>query len=387
MTDYQQYVGGKAGTADQTLSPVQIGWVNQQGGANDLAPEATSAAEFSVKYVNDHLGGIQGHPLKLVECTIPDTVAAASQCGQQMANNSAVKVVAPGPITVGNEAFESAIAPTSKPLVFGVGASEQDVSYSPGFLLFGDSLHLEGPFATYIAQDLKAKQVAIIYENIPGASVSAQVVANGLKILGINSKVVAFDPSAPDLTAPLTASGAASADALVPILFGNYCVTLNKALTQLNIKTPVVTNVTCISADIIKGDGGTLPPWTYAVGGSLAADASDPSGAALTAVAKLYNAEAQVSDIWFDVTFSQILTITKFLDQVGSTGTSAQITSAAQAYKGPLLWGPATLVCGKYKDAPSVCNDQDQFFTFVGPTTKRVQAFIGPPPGLTVPTT
>ncbi len=194
---------------------MQVGWFNQSGGATDLAPEATTGAELATKWINTYGGGIQGHPVKLVECSTNSTVAGAAQCGQQLANNSAINVIGGGAVTVGNSALESALAPTKKPIVFSVPGSEEDVSYSPGFILFGDGLHLEGPISTFIAQNLKAKNVAIIYQNIPGASTSAQIITNGLTILGVKSKVVAFDPTSPDLTAPLTASGASSADALV----------------------------------------------------------------------------------------------------------------------------------------------------------------------------
>src|SRR5215218_6581712 len=36
VSDYQAYVGGKAGKADSSKSPVYIGWVNQQGGQQEI---------------------------------------------------------------------------------------------------------------------------------------------------------------------------------------------------------------------------------------------------------------------------------------------------------------------------------------------------------------
>lgn len=386
VTNYLAYVGGKAGAADPSLSPVEIGWVNQQGGANDLAPEATKGAQMSVDYINQHLGGIHGHPLKLVTCFVPDKVSSAAQCGQQMANDPKVQAVAVGAVTIGNQAMESALKPTRKPVIFGVSANETDVSYKPGFLLFGDSLHLEGPLATFIGKDLHAKTASIVYENVPGNSLNATVIANGLKLEHVATKEVGFDPTTTDLSGPLIAAQAQAKDVLVALVFGDECVNVNKALQQLNITKPVVTNVTCISSSIIKGDGGVLPSWYYAVGSSLASDASDPSGAAFAKVAKLYGDQSLVSDNWITVTFSQILTIARLLNQVGpANATAARITSAMRAFKGPLLWGPPHLVCGKYTSAPSVCNDEVQFFHFANGKFHRTQRWIGPPPGLTVP--
>jgi hypothetical protein len=122
------------------------------------------------------------------------------------------------------------------------------------------------------------------------------------------------------------------------------------------------------------------------VGSSLASDSTDPSGAAFTTVADMYKAQSLVSDNWITVTFSQLLTIAKLLNEVGpADATAARFTSAAHAFKGPLLWGPPQLVCGKYKSAPSVCNDEVQFFHYQNGKFDRTQQWIGPPPGLTVP--
>ena len=121
------------------------------------------------------------------------------------------------------------------------------------------------------------------------------------------------------------------------------------------------------------------------MGSSLDSDATDPSGAAFTKVAALYGETSLASDNWITVTFSQILTIDRFLNQIGPDATAAEITSAAQAFKGPLLWGPPQLVCGKYKTAPSVCNDEVQFFYFADGKFTKAESWTGPPPGLTVP--
>src|SRR5262245_54466990 len=70
VTDYVTYTGGKAGKADQSLPPVSIGWVNQQGGQVEIGRFATNGAELAVKYVNEELGGIGGHPVQLKTCFI-----------------------------------------------------------------------------------------------------------------------------------------------------------------------------------------------------------------------------------------------------------------------------------------------------------------------------
>jgi hypothetical protein len=56
-----------------------------------------------------------------------------------------------------------------------------------------------------------------------------------------------------------------------------------------------------------------------------------------------------------------------------------------RAFKGPQLFGPPTLSCGKYPATPSVCNDENQYYYYTDGTFKQVTSFIGGPPGMTVP--
>ena len=66
VTNYLTYVHGTAGKADPKKSKIYIGWVNQEGGQVVIGGLATAGAQLAVKYVNDELGGIDGHPVVLV---------------------------------------------------------------------------------------------------------------------------------------------------------------------------------------------------------------------------------------------------------------------------------------------------------------------------------
>jgi branched-chain amino acid transport system substrate-binding protein len=386
VTNYVKYVGGKAGSANSKLSPVYIGWVNQQGGEADLAPEATTGAQFSVKFVNQRLGGIDGHPLILETCFIPDTVSAAQQCGDQFANDSRIKLVVVGStLSVGNQAFENALRPTRKLLIFFSG-TPVDSSYKQAIWLYGSGTSLEGPLATFAAQDLHAKSVALVWDEIPGESVIIGQIVAALKLEHVKYTSVGFDPSTTDLTVPLEAADASKASVILAGVNGPPCVNFNTALKQLGINKPVIANVTCISGSIITGDGGVLPRWYYAVGSSLDSDTSDPSGAAFNRIAKEYGISSLASDNWITVTFSQILTAVKFMNEVGPTHLQpAALYAVAKDFHGPMLWGPPTLTCGDFTSAPQVCLDEDQFFQ---PNAKgvfiRVQSWIGPPKGASI---
>ena len=87
MTNYVKYVGGKNGAANNKLAPVQIGFFNQQGGAIVIGANATNGAQLAVNYANKHLGGVDGHPIKLVTCFIASAEEEGTTCGQKFLAN------------------------------------------------------------------------------------------------------------------------------------------------------------------------------------------------------------------------------------------------------------------------------------------------------------
>lgn len=391
VTDYTAFIGGHAGAANSSLSPIDIGVINQQGGSADLAPEWTNGAQVAADYINQVGGGIDGHPVKLVTCFVPDVVANAAQCGQQFANNPAIQAVAVGPLAIGNQAMESALAPTGKLLVWGISTSPVDVTYKSGYILFGDATHVEAPLATFMKQYLHAKSVSIIYPNVPGSSIDAQIVQAALQYEGIPVKIVGFDTSTTNLAEPLIASGAASASVLLNDSVGPaMCSDSYKAIKQLNITTPVLANVPCDNQITATGDGGTLPiGWYYASAIPLPGDAADPSFPAFAKVAGQFGNGQYGTDSWTANAFGQLLTIAKWDDELltsGKTITPANLNTVAKAFKGPVPQGAPSLVCGSFPQALAVCNDRDQFFQNTAPGVfKAIARWIGPPAGFQIP--
>jgi branched-chain amino acid transport system substrate-binding protein len=391
VTDYTAFIGGQSGKADPSKSTIDIGVINQQGGTADIAPQWTNGAQIAADFINNDAGGIGGHPVQIVRCFIPDQVANAAQCGQQMVNNSAIQAVSVGAVAIGNQAMESAVAPTGKVLVFGVAVSPVDTTYKPGYILFGDGTHVEAPLATFIKVYLHSKSVAIVYPNLPGSNVVAEITQSALQYEHIPTKIVGFDPTTTNLTAPLVAAGAATAglvinDSPVP----QICSNIYKAIQQLNITTPVLAKVPCDTTVTAQGDGGQLPTgWYYASANPLPGDAADPSLAAFKSVADQFGQNQWDNDPWTADSFAQLLTIAKFDDEVLTSGkglTAANIDKVANGFRGPVPQGAPSLVCGSFPQAPAVCNDRDSFFQNTSPGVfKAVARWIGPPVGWQIP--
>ena len=368
VTNYLSYVGGKAGPADQSLPPVTIGFVNQQGGQQQIGPLATNGAQIAVKYINTELGGINGHPLVLKTCFIRSAEEEGTTCGQQFLANKSISVIDEGAVAIGDQSFQSTIGAT-KPVIVGVAVTPIDAAKPSNIVLFGDATHVLGPFGTYAQQVLHAKTAALVYPNIAGITQGATAIADGLQKVGVKVKKVGYDESQTDLIGPLTSAGATSADMVIPYSDSSGCVNLAKGLKQLGITDTkkIVSAPLCLNGLVAAGLGGDFPIWTYAIASSLYGDPTDPGMPAYMKVMAKYGTPAVAPDPWVIVTFGQILTTARFLNELGYGHITPQaILQKAKAFKGPVALGAPSLDCGKYPTAPGICNDRTQFFLYKG---------------------
>ena len=248
VTNYLAYVHGKAGKANPKLSKVYIGWVNQQGGQVVIGGLATAGASLAVDYINQYLGGVGGHPVQLVPCFIKSAEEEGTTCGQKFVNDKRISVVAEGAVATGAQSLHATIGAT-KPIVTGVAITPVNGASKTGVVLFGDGPHILLPFGNYAKNVLHAKTAAVVYPNAPGVAESGQVIAKGLKDAGIATKQVGYTQGQSDLTAPLLAAGAATADFIAPYGSASDCANQAKALKQLGItdSKKIVTAPLCLN--------------------------------------------------------------------------------------------------------------------------------------------
>ncbi|MGZ4316571.1 MAG: ABC transporter substrate-binding protein [Gaiellaceae bacterium] len=385
VTNYVTYIGGKAGKANSKLSPVVIGAVNTQGGQVLIGPNWTKGAELAVKYVNNYLGGVQGHPVVLSECFTTSAEEDGTKCGQKFANDKRISVIELGAVAVGNQSLYAALG-GKKPIVSGVALLPVDAIQKNEFALFGTNDSVLGPWGTFAKTQLKAKTAAVIYPQIPGIDVGAKVEKTSLEDAGIATKLVGFDPNSTDLTGPLTAAGAQTADIVVPQSNAAGCVNVAKTLQQLGVPgSKIVSNPLCLSGEVAAGLGGDLAPWVYGIASSLAGDKSDKAVVPYNkAMAKLGQAKL-AQDAWVIVSWGQILTTVKVMNALGVKNlTAAKLTTGLRSFKGPQALGAPSLHCGKYKTEPAACNDQAQFFQYQGKGVfKRLTGWLRPPSNFT----
>jgi branched-chain amino acid transport system substrate-binding protein len=382
VTDFVSYTAGKAGKADSSLPPVNIGWINQQGGQQVIGALATNGAQLAVKYVNAELGGVGGHPIALKTCYIASAEEEGTTCGQRLAADKQVSVINEGGVAIGVQSLYSTLG-TAKPVIAGVAATPIDSVQKNTVILFGDVTHVLGPFGTYATTVLHAKTAALVYPNIAGIIEGAKAINDSLQRAGVKVKKVGYSPSQTDLIGPLTSAGAQTADMVIPYSDASGCVNLAKGLKQLGITDAkkIVSAPLCLNSQVMEGLGGDFPIWTYAIASSLFGDKTDPGVPSYAKVAQTYGATKDAPDPWNIVAFAQILTTVRFLNQVGYDKITPQaVLEKAKAFTGPVALGAPALRCGKYSAAPAVCNDRAQFFQYQGKFAfAKVAGWLQPP--------
>jgi branched-chain amino acid transport system substrate-binding protein len=367
VTDYVDYTGGADGKADRSQSPVTIGWLNQQGGALGF-PAATEGAEAAVKYVNEHLGGIDGHPLALHSCFVAENEQEGNACGLELVNDADVQTVLYGTLFAGNQSFQ-AVNNGQKPVLMANSISPIDAGASNVYIYNGNPPSIFGGLATYVSQ-LDAKKVAVIYPQDAQSTAGVATLKSALDSVHVDMKAVGFDPSTTNLTAAAVAAGAQTADVVIPLVSTPpACIAAAKALDSLAIKAPIVaTGAFCFTPPTAQGLGGEAPKWRQLSTQTNVADRTLPDVQAYldaSTEAGLSPESQGTSDA--ALAWSLVLTAARFLSEAGGADAdAASIATAAKSFTGPMVLGSDSIKCGAFASQPGLCGGGSRIFEHTG---------------------
>ena len=205
------------------------------GHGTDLsAPEATRTARSDKVKRKTEKGERQNRSAKEGRTNGRRNEEEGTTCGQKLVNDKRISVIATGAVATGAQSLFATIR-GKKPVVTGVATTPVDGAQKNAVVLFGDAPHILLPFGNYAKNVLHAKTAAVIYPNAVGVADAGQVIAAGLKAAGINTKQVGYTQGQTDLTAPLTAAGATTADFIAPYGTATDCANQAKSMQQLGI--------------------------------------------------------------------------------------------------------------------------------------------------------
>lgn len=332
---FSAYVGGTPGKADASKSPLTFGFINDEGGVPSF-PEGSVAAKAAVSFLNEQLGGIDGHPVKLVTCLVATGEEQGQACAQKFLNDSSVVGALEVTMPVGAQAFHQTMA-GKKPVIM---TSPNTPASANGQNSYGISSGVFGTspgFIQYASRFLHAKTASVLFPgDDPTGQLAAKQISGGLKQAGIKVTQAGYKSSATDLLAPVTAAGSTRTDVTIALLpTPPSCIAGAKAFQQAAVTKPILSLGLCIGEPEKKALGD-FAKWTYVFGNVNPADASDPDVAAYLAAMKDYAPDANTGGFAIH-SFVGVLAMAKLAAQAGPDGLTAdKLAAAAKAYRGPV---------------------------------------------------
>lgn len=193
-------LGAENAATEDTLT---LGYVYDGVSASVDRSQELETAEAAVGYVNEHLGGIAGRPIKLDVCETGSTPAGASDCVTQMVTDGVpivINALTSVPATLYAPLAEAGIA------VFTGGALDKASLSTPGIYHMGNSLLsvLAGP--AQVAANIGATQAAIAVVDNPAASGALEESAPLFYgNVGVEVDIVAIPIDTPDVSPQILA--------------------------------------------------------------------------------------------------------------------------------------------------------------------------------------
>jgi branched-chain amino acid transport system substrate-binding protein len=249
-TDEGSSGGGDAtdvlGPVDEaTGEPVVVGFISDgQSASIDLTVEF-EAAEATVEYVNQHLGGIGGRPLELVTCEAKLDPAVAADCANQMVEQqvSAVLVATTGVA----EAVWQPIHDAGVPSFWFAGTAEPMMTDAENTFILSNPLGLGIDVPLAVAEDEDADRAIAVLIDVPAAVEPFE--NEGIPAFedaGIEMELVRVPPGTPEMISQL--QPAIDGTDLVHMV-GNdsFCIAAFQGLATLGYEGAVTAVGPCIS--------------------------------------------------------------------------------------------------------------------------------------------
>lgn len=360
-----EYTGGTAEAADSSLEPVKIGFINVDGGVPSF-PESTDAAQVAAQFVNEHLGGIDGHPVEVVQCSIVQGDEDGQKCAQQFANDESILSIQLGMTIFGTGPIYSTIGQSK--VITGQGTFTPIDLDNPGVSVYEGAAYSTGPSVVlYADQFLDAKSIAVVYPGEDAGALGAvQTITNVAKEYDIDvTSVPVSDDS--QWSAALLSAGAQSADAIVMSGSTPKCVPFGQAVDQLALTAPVMVFGFCQDASVAEAFGD-YPKWTYINPLKSPIGVDQPDVELYGAVMAAYSPETNVGG-GASGTFQMIISQVRAMNAIGYDNLTVDtIRDEIANFSGPLFLGPPTIECGQFADlgAQSLCNTTGFPITYEG---------------------
>ena len=338
-----------------TGSPYVFGMINDETGPVTF-PEARQGAIAAMNYVNEYLGGINGHPIQIDSCIGDGTPAGAAKCANELVAKhplailGAADVGAPASIPIyghANLAYIGGIPFTPVPFI------------APNSIQFWSvSVGDNAAAAVYAGKTLGVKSVALMYFSNPqGESIIPQIVPV-FKAAGVSTvKLVPLSPTSPDPSpqaALIQSSGAELAYIDVP----NGCGNVLKSLKSVGYTGKLMGIDPCGAPPVISASAGGAEGMQIASPFILATGTSQQAQL-FQAALKKWAAPGTLIDSPSVAGFATVMNVQAALSKVSGTPDTKSILAAFKTGSDHpnFLSHPYTCDGQQMTGAPAICND------------------------------
>lgn len=341
-TDGDYVLPTESGPADESLEPVKIGFVNQSEGTPSF-PGPLASAKVAADYINASLGGIDGHPVEIVDCNTGLDPDSNQQCAQQMVNDDGINIVTTQ-FVLGSDAFWPVLEQGGLTALEGTPLNTTDytspaaIAYTPG------GAGIVVGLADYAAKQLGAQSITVVAEGNAGG----QAVIDGMKVApplaGLTIESVIAGTAETDLAGALQAK---DTDAYVLVAAAQTCIQVAKALTQIGSDKPVLGVSSCGDPAVVSEVGDEVEGWL--VGAPSALPGLTPADPELTLYSEVMEAAGASEEAGLtsaSQSFGQLITLWQIGNEIGFDNLSRESWhEALMGFTGPMFLGPRTLAC------------------------------------------
>jgi branched-chain amino acid transport system substrate-binding protein len=338
-----------------TGTPYVFGMINDETGAVTF-PEARQGAIAAMNYVNDYLGGINGHPIAIDNCIGDGTPATAARCATELVAKHPLAIL--GAADVGAPASIPIYAHANLAYIGGIPFTPVPFTAPNSIQFWSVSVGDNAAAAVYAGKTLGVKSVALMYFSNPqGESILPQIVPV-FKAAGVTTvKTIPLSPTSPDPSpqaALIESSGAQLAYIDVP----NGCGNVLKSLKSVGYTGKLMGIDPCGAPPVITASAGGAEGM-YIASPFILQTGTSPQAQLFQAALKKWGAPGTLIDSISAAGFATVMNVQAALSKVSGTPTTASILAAFKTGSNHpnFLSHPYTCNGQQMTGAPAICND------------------------------
>jgi branched-chain amino acid transport system substrate-binding protein len=333
-----------------------FGLINDEAGPVTF-PETRQAEIAAAGYVNDYLGGINGHPIQLAPCIGDASPATSARCATELVDKHPVAIL--GASDIGLPAALPVFQRANLAYIGGVPFTPAEQMAPNSIQFWSISVGDNAAASVYAGQTLHAKSAAVIYFDNPQGKLSGLgIIPPTLKAAGVSTvNTIGVPPTSPDPTPQAAAAVGAHPD-IIYVDLPNGCGAVLKSIHSLGYSGKVFGIDPCTDPKVIAASAGGAEGM-YVAAPFITPYAGTMQGQVFLAALQKYAAPGTLVDSQSLAGFATVLNTQAMLSTIkGALTTSAVLTAFKSGSNHPnYLSHPYTCNGQALPKLPAICNN------------------------------